>query len=167
MTKYLDETGLSHLWAKIKSYVAQQGGGGLTVDDIYPVGSIYMSVNNTNPNTLFTGTTWVQIKDRFLLSAGDTYTGGTTGGSANAVVVSHTHPTASNGYLYMLTHGALSGGDMGSQSGSGRHYPYQGNRSDGAYWGSQANTGAASSGVSGTGKNMPPYLVVYMWQRTA
>lgn len=46
-----------------------------------------MSVNNTSPATLFGGT-WVQLKDRFLLSAGDTYTAGNTGGSATN---SHTH----------------------------------------------------------------------------
>ena len=50
-------------------------------DDIYPVGSIYMSVNNTNPSNLFGGT-WTQLKDRFLLGAGSTYTNGSTGGSA-------------------------------------------------------------------------------------
>ena len=37
---------------------------------IYPVGSIYMSTNSTNPSTLFGGT-WKQIKDRFLLACGD------------------------------------------------------------------------------------------------
>jgi hypothetical protein len=49
---------------------------------IYPVGAIYMSTVNTSPATLFGGT-WVQIKDRFLLSAGDTYTAGSTGGAAS------------------------------------------------------------------------------------
>ena len=47
----------------------------------FPVGSIYLSVNNTNPGSVFGGT-WVQIKDRFLLGAGSTYTAGKTGGSA-------------------------------------------------------------------------------------
>ena len=49
---------------------------------IYPVGAIYMSTVSTSPATLFGGGTWVQIKDRFLLSAGDTYTAGSTGGAA-------------------------------------------------------------------------------------
>lgn len=39
------------------------------VDAIYPVGSIYMSVNAANPGTLFGGT-WEQIKGRFLLGTG-------------------------------------------------------------------------------------------------
>lgn len=50
-------------------------------DLIYPVGSIYMSVSATDPTTIFGGT-WEKIKDKFLLAAGDTYSAGTTGGSA-------------------------------------------------------------------------------------
>ena len=50
---------------------------------IYPVGSIYMSVNATSPASLFGGT-WEQLKDRFLLAAGDTYAAGSTGGEAIA-----------------------------------------------------------------------------------
>lgn len=57
---------------------------------MYPVGSIYLSVNNVNPGTIFGGT-WEQIKDRFLLAAGSTYAGGATGGAA-----SHTHTSAAH-----------------------------------------------------------------------
>ena len=66
------------------------GSGGLGFDDIYPIGSIYISTSPTNPSTLFGGT-WTQIEDRFLLSAGSTYSAGSTGGSADAVVVEHRH----------------------------------------------------------------------------
>lgn len=89
--EYLDKDGLAYFWTKIKAYIAQQGGGGLTIDDIYPVGSIYTSVNSTYPGTLFAGTTWVQIEDTFLLAAGSTYTAGDTGGNAT-----HTHTTGSH-----------------------------------------------------------------------
>ena len=47
----------------------------------YPVGSIYMSVNNINPANFFGGK-WEQIKDRFLLACGSTYSNGSTGGEA-------------------------------------------------------------------------------------
>ena len=57
---------------------------------MYPVGSIYLSVNNVNPGTIFGGT-WEQIQDRFLLAAGSTYAGGATGGAA-----SHTHTSAAH-----------------------------------------------------------------------
>ena len=49
---------------------------------IYPVGSIYMSTNNVSPAT-FLGGTWVAIQDRFLLSAGSSYSAGSTGGEAH------------------------------------------------------------------------------------
>ena len=53
-------------------------------DFIYPIGSIYMSVNNVNPTTLFGGT-WVQMKDKFLLGAGDTYENGNIGDRKSVV----------------------------------------------------------------------------------
>lgn len=61
----------------------------------YPVGSIYMSVSSTSPATLFGGT-WTQLKDRFLLGAGDSYSNGATGGAATvalteANLAGHTH----------------------------------------------------------------------------
>ena len=52
------------------------------VDMVYPIGSIYMSVVSTSPATLFGGT-WEQLKDRFLLGAGDTYSAGDTAGAAS------------------------------------------------------------------------------------
>lgn len=62
--------------------VQDQSSSALNIKDIinivYSVGSIYMSVNSTSPASLFGGT-WEQIKDRFLLAAGDTYANGSTG----------------------------------------------------------------------------------------
>ena len=65
------------------------------LDLFYPVGSIYTSTKNTNPATTLGGT-WTQIKDRFLLCAGDSYSAGTTGGSTTHTHTSaaHTHTTA-------------------------------------------------------------------------
>lgn len=53
---FLDDTGLERLWQKITEYVASRTGSNLTFDTVYPVGSIYMSVNNVDPGTLFGGT---------------------------------------------------------------------------------------------------------------
>lgn len=63
---------------------------------IYPVGSIYMSVNNASPQSFFGGT-WEQIKDKFILSAGSTYAAGTTGGSAT-INISHSHTVNSHNH---------------------------------------------------------------------
>ena len=121
-------------------------------DNIYPVGSIYMSVNSTNPANLFGGT-WTQLKDRFLLGAGSTYTNGSTGGSATqrlsaANLPSHTHPQ------YVATNGGSTSANL----------DYNGWVSNGKAVAQGIPTGATGQGTKFD--IMPPYLVVYMWQRT-
>ena len=64
---------------------------------IYPVGSIYMSINNVNPSTVFGGT-WEQIKDKFLLASGDTYNNGATGGSATHTLAVNQLPSHNHSY---------------------------------------------------------------------
>lgn len=66
-------------------------GGGLTIDDVYPVGSVYISFNSTSPQTLFGIGTWSKIEGRFLFASDSSHASGTTGGSNDAVVVSHSH----------------------------------------------------------------------------
>lgn len=136
------------------------------LDLFYPVGSYYeTSDDDFDPNVSFVGT-WEKLTDgRVLIATGTGYSSGDTGGSKDAVVVSHSHGPSDSGYRFMHSHGALSGGVMESQPGYGRHYPYQEDRSDSSYWASGETT--ASTGVSGTGKNMQPYLVVNRWHRTA
>lgn len=136
------------------------------VDMIYPVGSIYMSINNTNPSVLFGGS-WQQIKDRFLLSAGDSYIAGDVGGEANHTLTvdeipSHTHTYGESGYNALITNAttAFQSGDMGVQTGTGRYYPFT---TTGAQYIRSTNTNSA--GGSQAHNNMPPYLTVYMWQR--
>ena len=58
---------------------------------IYPIGSIYLSVNSTSPQQLFGGE-WEQIKDKFLLSAGDTYSSGSEGGEATHTLTNDEMP---------------------------------------------------------------------------
>lgn len=147
---------------------------GLTFDDVYPVGSIYMSVNQVNPATLFGGT-WEQIKDKFLLSAGDTYANASTGGSADAVVVNHDHTVSVSGgnhrhytekyVLYGQSSGNFFGVTMGPSGAASYHPPGQSYTN---YSGNLSLSGtAAAKGESGTGKNMPPYLTVNVWKRIA
>lgn len=152
---------------------------------IYPVGSIYVSSEPTDPSKLFGGT-WVQIKDRFLLTAGDTYQAGATGGKANYVADdmpkhSHTRGTMeikgtmshNNTYSGSPYHSASFSGAFGAKSFSGTNY-YLSGRSAGGGWcdadfaASRSWTGATSeSGANTTATIMPPYRVVYAWERTA
>ena len=68
------------------NYIIYADGKNLT-DTIYPVGSLYWSSKSTNPASLFGGT-WVQIKDRFVLACGDTYTSSGATGGASSVTLS-------------------------------------------------------------------------------
>ena len=72
-----------------------------TASKLYPVGSVYISFNATDPSTLFGGT-WVRLKDTFLLANGDSYAPNTTGGSATKTISvnnlpSHTHSCSTVG----------------------------------------------------------------------
>lgn len=120
---------------------------------VYPVGSIYMSLEPTDPGTLFGGT-WERLKDRFLLAAGDSYSAGATGGEATHTLTkdempSHNHYAAING---------------GTDS-------YGQNRTTIGSFANKAQGYSDSSTIFATGggnahNNMPPYLAVYMWKRT-
>ena len=143
------------------------------INAVYPVGAIYMSVNSINPSTLFGGT-WEQIQDRFLLAAGGTYTAGSTGGSANAIIPKHSHTvTGTAASAGAHTH-KLGRNQNTVASGSKYDRPNDADEPDKGYTSTSAGahthsvTGTAvSTGVDVTGKNMPPYLAVYVWKRTA
>jgi hypothetical protein len=136
---------------------------------IYPIGSIYMSVNNVNPSEIFGGT-WQQIKDKFLLACGDTYNNGATGGSATnsytpaGEVGNHTLTVdeipAHNHSVY--TTGIQNGsGSWGSGlQGTGLGYITT------STGGGQAHN-HSFTGTPATIDNMPPYLAVNVWVRTA
>ena len=79
----------------------------------HPIGSLYWSSKDTDPNKLFGGT-WTRIKDKFILAAGDTYTAGATGGSASAQLTvsnlpSHSH-SLNNHTHSVIASGFISGG---------------------------------------------------------
>ena len=142
---------------------------------IYPVGAIYMSVNSMNPGTLFGGT-WEQIKDTFLLSAGDTYAAGTTGGEA-----AHTLTAAEAAQKAISI--ASSGGhkhdvifkydSKQTASGTAKLSPYtSGSQSSTNVCIINDDTGKHTHSITGENataahNNMPPYLAVYVWKRIA
>ena len=99
-----------------------------------------MSANNVSPANLFGGT-WEQIKDRFLLACGSTYKAGATGGEATHSLTKDEIPHIGSGIGY--------GGDSVA-AGTG--------------W---KDTWLGGNDVAKAHNNMPPYLAVYMWKRTA
>ena len=134
---------------------------------IYPVGAIYISTNSTSPASLFGGT-WTQITDKFLLSAGSRYLAGSTGGSAT-----HTHTIS--GYAHITGGSRASGGYAIMQDSIGSNVSYTKKRETTA---SSINvnyspttetvyTGTPITATNTSESNIPPYLVVYMWKRTA
>ena len=124
---------------------------------VYPVGSLYMSVNATEPSVLFGGA-WERLKDRFLLAAGDTYAAGATGGEAT-----HTLAVAE---MPLHKHAVPTGG---TQAGTPIYDQYL-VKGNGFYSPNTENLQYAEvtpEGGGGPHNNMPPYLTVYMWKRTA
>ena len=145
----------------------QNGASSNFLDLFYPVGSYYETSDATfDPNAKWGGIWELEVGGLVHIGADSDYDIGDTGGSKDAVVVSHTHGSGNSDYPYFVnSRSDGSGGDMASQSGTGRHYYWQADQSDGKYWGNR--TTVATTGVSGTDKNMQPYVVVNRWHRTA
>lgn len=147
----------------------QTAGTNFVLDNVYPIGSIYMNVNSTNPGTLFGGT-WEQIQGKFLLGMSSSYPAGSQGGEAShtlttAEMPAHAHnPANEAGYYGFITNSqkAFTVGDMGVQSGSGRYYPFAS-----AAFDISRNILTGTTGGGKSHNNMPPYLSIYIWKRTA
>ena len=148
---------------------------------MYPVGSIYQSVNPTDPAELFGGT-WERIKDVFMMAAGDTYAAGSTGGEAEHVLTveempKHAHDTpffnnmTDNGEMKSDFIGVYGKGETSAQAlkETGKSSTME------MWWINQTNTAegdewsylTSSKGGSQPHNNLPPYLAVYTWVRTA
>lgn len=135
--------------------------GGRTLGDlldlVYPIGSIYMNVNDVNPQTLFGGT-WEKISGRFLFGSDPAggYPLGLTGGETKHTLSidempNHTHRY--NGFPY---------GNPVEWADPYRKLAYINNSSN--PYPNQA--GLDATGGSQPHNNMPPYLVVNIWKRT-
>lgn len=135
---------------------------------LYPVGSIYMSVNDTNPGT-FIGGTWERLKDRFLLAAGDSYKVGTTGGEASHKLSVNEIPSHAHG-VYVRVQG-YGGWESFTSNNYGVMFNYDAGYHSPNYTANSAavttDADTTPNGGSQPHNNMPPYLAVYMWVRTA
>lgn len=156
------------------------------VNLIYPIGSIYMSINSTSPTILFGGT-WTQLKDKFLLGASETYISGESGGEPTHTLTIDEMPL----HTHTFTGSSVTTSETGSHNHEVPDTTNSETSSSSTYrlesWAKAGNTDrhpmTASAGdhthtvtAKGTNSNtgggeafsiMPPYLPVYMWQRTA
>lgn len=126
------------------------------LDLVYPVGSIYMSVNNTSPATLFGGT-WEAIGGRFLLGADTTYSAGSTGGEETHTLTINEMPSHSHGIRTSSTDGDIDWipkDHKGNVPVSELNFNWEG-------------TVISTTGGGQAHNNMPPYLVVNIWKRIA
>ena len=149
---------------------------------MYPVGSVYINANTlTNPSTLLGFGTWVSFgAGRVMVGIDPTDTSfdtaGETGGSKDAVVVSHNHTLTDPGHdhdfrvyegqspQYQTTWGYPESITNGGDRLVTANYNV-----DATHLVQNATTGITvnSAGTSGTNANLQPYVVVYMWKRTA
>ena len=148
---------------------ALQVGGKSLLDMVYPVGSIYLSVSGTDPQTLFGGT-WARLEDVFLLAAGAKHAAGSTGGEESHTLTASEMPTH-NGHLSAGIAGAAPYG-KGNYEGylnvsAMTAYVGGGYRGWNVYSGNEMHPASEAAGGGQPHNNMPPYLAVYTWKRTA
>ena len=155
---------------------------------VYPVGAIYISTSAANPATIFGFGTWAQTAEGRMLigegtGGGATYAAGGTGGSKDALVLSHTHSINHNhpatttnsagAHVHQSPHRFVSddSGSAGAASGDNDSGPFVNTGSAGAHTHTvdlpNYNGNSGSAGSSGTNANLPPYLVTYIWERLA
>lgn len=142
------------------------------VDLIYPVGSIYMSINATNPKELFGGT-WEQIQGRFLLGMSSSYPAGSQGGEATHTLTTseipfHNHAIGQEGNTSKILPTQIAVSDSSQseyvttlQGGASGWYKSS------VAWDGRISTRNQTSPYGQSHNNMPPYLAVYIWKRTA
>ena len=145
---------------------------------LFPVGAIYSSTAATNPGTSLGFGTWTAFgAGRVMIGAGGGYTAGDTGGSADAITVAHTHTSSGTTSSTNIDHTH----SFVLHDGAGPYSQYAGHADSANTWGTATTSGmstntththtisgtTASTGASGTNANLQPYIVVYMWQRTA
>jgi hypothetical protein len=152
---------------------------------IYPVGSIYINAAvSTNPNTLLGFGTWTAFGAGKVLVGLDSSdalfdTLEETGGSKDAIVVSHTHTaTVTDPEHFHVTDGTASSSKHAVRAGTDAEIDFASGSSstDDATYTTGSRTGNKSTGISvsnstvgssGTNANVQPFIVVRMWKRTA
>lgn len=125
----------------------------------YPIGSIYVTVDEMEPSELLGFGTWEQIKDTFLLAAGDNYNGGDIGGEAEHTLTLEEIPAHTHKFAYGVEDGAMANTMLVLP---GENFESKSNK-----WAVTMQDFITKAGGDKAHNNMPPYLAVYVWKRTA
>ena len=146
---------------------------------MYPVGAIYASTVSTNPGTLFGGTWEALPAGRVLLaqgtsSWGTTYAAGSQGGEATHTLTigempSHSHTASSNStgaHTHTIYRSGNGGGSWTGIAGSPSN-EYAGNYATSSSGGHSHTITISSVGSGAAHNNLPPYLAVFLFKRTA
>ena len=152
--------------------LATQVGGKTLLDMVYPVGSIYLSVNAADPQTLFGGT-WARLENVFLLAAGAEHAAGSTGGEEMHTLTVGEMPSHGNHLMQGSMYQELD--DTESSYRSNTLYLSKNaltstgsiNRGWKDWNGGEMYPAGKLKGGGQAHNNMPPYLAVYIWKRTA
>ena len=140
--------------ASVQDLVAQ------TLLAAHPVGSYYWSSEATDPGTLFGGT-WEQIKDRFLYAVGDDSAAGDVGGEATHTLTEAEMPKHYHDSLrYKEPNQPKFGCNSGSLADTSWTIPWVNGKAQDYYV-------TGYTGGSQAHNNLPPYVRVYCWRRTA
>jgi hypothetical protein len=135
------------------------------VNHLYPVGSVFLSLDSVNPSIRFTGTTWVPVaQGRFIAGVGE---GIDHRGTSQQIAVGGTNITDTTGeYKHQLTVG-----EMPAHTHSLKGFNYNNKRDDDerkGYWDNFGGTlQTEPTGGSLHHNNTPPSFGLYIWQRTA
>lgn len=117
-----------------------------------PAGYVLCNGSNGTPD----------LRDKFIVGAGSTYAVDATGGSADAVVVSHTHTATSTDSGHTHTQNGFGGSAPGATTSA---TPIFGSSTTGTGT-ANITTTIASAGVSGTNANLPPYYALCYIMKT-
>jgi hypothetical protein len=138
---------------------------------IYPVGSIYTNATvSTNPGTLLGFGTWTafgagRVPVGFNAANALFDTAEETGGSADSVVVSHTHVATDAGHTHLQQSNTLLSGGAAAVRNDLNAYQISAGGTTQSGTANITNDVPVGS-VAGTNANYQPYITVYMWKRT-
>ena len=124
-------------------------------DDIFPIGSYYISSDDTNPSILFGGT-WEQIKERFIIGASDNYKVNSVGGEAKHKLTEDEMPSHRHNTLDWNHRGMYFWGGGGTSDG-----PAAGN----GYRTHAIDVFTSYTGGNNAHNNIPPYKAAFIWRR--